>query len=47
MLYLMNSETGELFETEREAYHNFVEDYDGDDSTNGVRFWDMYEEVEL
>lgn len=47
VLYLMNSETGEIFETKREAIRNFIEDYDGGDPTNGVRFWDMYEGVEV
>lgn len=46
MKYYQSRETGELFTSYREAKQDFTDNYDSDDPTNAVSFWDIYEEIE-
>lgn len=47
MMYYQNNETGELFDSATAARKDFRDNYDGDDPTNCVRFWDLYTEVSI
>lgn len=47
MTYYQNKETGELFDSTTAARKDFRENYDGEDPTNCVRFWDLYNEISI
>lgn len=44
MRYFLNRDTGEIL-NEYEAAKEWIEDYDGNDPTNIINFFDQYEEV--